>query len=333
MSSTGLVTHAFSARHDTGVGHPERAARVESVLERLRSCGLAADVEAFEAQACRIEDLVLVHDERYVRGVERAIEAGARVLDEGDTRVSADSFSAALRTAGGALEAVKRVQAGVWKNAFVAARPPGHHAERAEAMGFCVFNNAAVAAAHLVEHMGLERVAILDWDVHHGNGTQHIFERDPRVFYASLHQWPLYPGTGARTERGSGAGDGTTLNLPQSVGAGDREWLGAFDDELLPAFDDFKPQFVIVSAGFDAHVDDPLAETRLSTAAFATMTRRLVEWTRAHCDGKLVSVLEGGYDLKALADSVEAHVGELVAVAAQSLPPAKEDRPKNRPVV
>jgi acetoin utilization deacetylase AcuC-like enzyme len=179
-------------------------------------------------------------------------------------------------------------------------------------MGFCLFNNAAVAAAHLVERLGLERVAIVDWDVHHGNGTQHIFERDPRVFYASLHQWPLYPGTGARTERGVGAGAGTTLNLPQRVGAGDREWLGAFEDALLPALDDYRPQFVIISAGFDAHVADPLAQTRLSTEAFATMTRGLVEWSRAHCGGKLVSLLEGGYDLRALADSAEAHVAELV---------------------
>ncbi len=312
MSATGLVTHAFSARHDTGAGHPERAARVEAVLERLRSAGLSAEMSALEARLATLADLALVHDEHYVRSVERAIESGRRILDEGDTRVSADSWNAALATVGGAIDAVSRVQRGEWKNAFVAARPPGHHAERAETMGFCVFNNAAVAAAHLVERAGLERVAILDWDVHHGNGTQHIFERDPRVYYASLHQWPLYPGTGARTERGSGAGEGTTLNLPQDPGAGDREWLTAFEDELLPALDDYRPQFVIVSAGFDAHVDDPLANTRLSTAAFATMTRRLVEWTRAHCDGKLVSLLEGGYDLEALAASVEAHVGELL---------------------
>ncbi|MDZ4772991.1 MAG: histone deacetylase [Planctomycetota bacterium] len=312
MSSTGLVTHAFATRHDTGSGHPERAARVESVLERLRDSGLTAEMQALEGPLCTLADLVLVHDEKYIDTARRAIESGARVLDEGDTRVSADSWRAACATVGGAIAAVSRVQRGEWRNAFVAARPPGHHAERAEAMGFCVFNNAAVAAAHLVERMGVERVAILDWDVHHGNGTQHIFERDPRVFYASLHQWPLYPGTGAHTERGIGDGLGTTLNLPQRVGAGDREWLGAFDDVLLPAFDDFRPQFVIISAGFDAHADDPLAQTELSTAAFATMTRRLVEWTKTHCDGRLVSLLEGGYDLDALADSVEAHVGELV---------------------
>lgn len=312
MSATGLVTHAFSARHDTGPGHPERAARVAAVVERLRMSGLWDETEAFEASECELEDLALVHDSGYVCAVESAVRSGSRVLDEGDTRVSAGSFQAALATAGGAIEAVTRVQRGLWRNAFVAARPPGHHAERTHAMGFCLFNNAAIAAAHLVERLGLERIAIVDWDVHHGNGTQHLFERDPRVFYASLHQWPLYPGTGAASERGLGAGEGTTLNLPQRPGAGDREWLGAFESELLPALERFHPQFVIVSAGFDAHQRDPLAQTRLSTDAYATMTRRLGEWTRTHCSGKLVSLLEGGYDLEALADSAEAHVGELV---------------------
>ncbi len=311
--ATGLVTHAWSTRHDTGPGHPERAARVEAVLERLLASGLAAECATSEARECELEDLALVHDSAYILSVERLVRSGARVLDEGDTRCSADSFTAALASAGGAIEAVARVQRGAWRNAFVAARPPGHHAERAHAMGFCLFNNAAVAAAHLVARLGVERVAIVDWDVHHGNGTQDLFERDGRVFYASLHQWPLYPGTGRRNERGFGPGEDTTLNLPQPSGAGDAEWLGAFEQELLPALDDYAPQFVIVSAGFDAHVDDPLAQTRLSTAAFATMTRRLVEWTAAHCDGRLVSLLEGGYDLAALADSAEAHVRELVS--------------------
>lgn len=309
---TGLVTHAFSARHDTGPGHPERAARVEALLERLRSSGLAAEMEELEARECELEDLALVHDSGYVLAAERAVRSGVRVLDEGDTRISAGSFAAALATAGGSIAAVEKVLRGDWKNAFVAARPPGHHAERTHAMGFCLFNNAAIAAAHLVERLGLERVAIVDWDVHHGNGTQHLFERDPRVFYASLHEWPLYPGTGARSERGLGAGAGTTLNLPQASGAGDREWLGAFEEELVPALEAYQPQFVIVSAGFDAHERDPLAGTRLSTGAFAVMTRRLIELSRARCDGRLVSLLEGGYDLEALADSAEVHVQELV---------------------
>ncbi|MBL8857774.1 MAG: histone deacetylase [Planctomycetes bacterium] len=312
MKATGLASHAFSARHDTGVGHPERAARVDAVLARLCESGLSDEVVEVTAPQCSVDDLALVHDAHYVQSVERAITAGARVLDEGDTRVSADSWRAALSTAGGAIDSVARVMRGEWSNAFVVARPPGHHAERAEAMGFCLFNNAALAAAHLVERHGLARVAIIDWDVHHGNGTQHIFERDPRVLYASLHQYPLYPGTGARSERGLGAGVGTTLNLPQAPGAGDAQWLRAFEDELLPALDDYAPEFVIISAGFDAHRDDPLAQTKLTTDAFARMTRRLVEWSDAHCAGRLVSLLEGGYDLGALADSAEAHVAALL---------------------
>jgi acetoin utilization deacetylase AcuC-like enzyme len=309
---TGLVTQADPTRHDTGPGHPERAERVTAVVERLRSSGLAESCARVTASAAAIADIERVHSVRHVRAMQSAIEAGARVLDEGDTRASAGSWQAALDAAGGAVLAAQKVWSGEWSNAFVAARPPGHHAERDEAMGFCIFNNVAVAALHLVEVLGAERVAIVDWDVHHGNGTQHVFERDPRVFYASLHQSPLYPGTGARSERGTGEGEGTTLNLPQPPHARDAQWLRAFDDELMPALEDFDPRIVLVSAGFDAHKDDPLAQTALTTGAFATMTERLLELARSRCKGRLVSLLEGGYDLRALSDSVEAHVGALV---------------------
>ena len=202
---------------------------------------------------------------------------------------------------------------GTWKNAFVVTRPPGHHAERSTARGFCLFNHAAVAAAHLRAARGLERVAILDWDVHHGNGTQHLFERDPSVFYASLHQWPLYPGTGLATERGLGPGEGATLNSPQPPGAGEREWLGALERDILPALEAFAPDFVIVSAGFDAHADDPLAQTKLATESYARMTRLVLDLARRSSQGRLVALLEGGYDLDALSASVEATVGELVS--------------------
>jgi acetoin utilization deacetylase AcuC-like enzyme len=309
---TGFVTHPLFARHDTGPGHPERAERLTAILERLRACGLADEMAQEEAPEVAASDLERVHDAGYVRSVEHAIARGAKVLDEGDTRVSADSWRASLAAAGGATFAVDRVLDGAWKNAFVATRPPGHHAERAEAMGFCVFNNVAVAAAHLIAARGLKRVAIVDWDVHHGNGTQHTFESDPRVFFASLHQWPLYPGTGLAAERGLGAGEGTTLNLPQAPGSGDARWLAAFEDVLLPALEKFAPEFVLVSAGFDAHSADPLAQTELSTDAYARMTRHLLQFADAHCHGRLVSLLEGGYDLDALADSVESHVGALV---------------------
>jgi acetoin utilization deacetylase AcuC-like enzyme len=308
---TGLVRQADPARHDTGPGHPERAERVTAAIERLRASGLMDEVERAVAPECTLPDLLRVHDERHVEAVRRAIASGARVLDEGDTRISSASWRAALESAGGAVLAAEKVWRGEWSNAFVAVRPPGHHAGRAQSMGFCVFNSVAIAALHLVEGLGAERVAIVDWDVHHGNGTQDIFERDPRVFYASLHQYPLYPGTGARSERGTGAGEGTTLNLPQPPHAGDAQWLSAFEKELLPALEEFDPRFVLVSAGFDAHADDPLAQTELSTGAFATMTAHLKHLAEARCRGRLVSLLEGGYDLRALADSVEAHVGAL----------------------
>lgn len=313
MTRTAILASSLSARHDTGPGHPECAARIAAIEGRLADSGLRDEVACVEAPEAQLPWIARVHEAAYVRGVAAAMARGARVLDEGDTRVSADSYRAALAAAGGAVHAVEGVVDGTWKNAFVAVRPPGHHAERGEAMGFCVFNNAAIAAAHARAALRLERVAILDWDVHHGNGTQHLFEEDGSVFYASLHQWPLYPGTGLARERGRGAGDGATLNCPQPSGAGDREWLGAFEGEVLPAIEAFRPDLVIVSAGFDAHERDPLAQTRLTTAAYRTMTESVLELARKCCGGRVVSLLEGGYALDALADSVEAHVGALVS--------------------
>jgi len=239
----------------------------------------------------------------------------AHVALDGDTSVSRDSWRAALLSAGGVLEACERVASGTWRNAFCALRPPGHHAERDRSMGFCLFNNVAVAARALRERHGIERVAILDWDVHHGNGTQHLFERDPSVLYASLHQWPLYPGTGAASERGVGDGEGTTVNRPMPAGSNDADWLGELEAHVLPAMEDFRPGFVLISAGFDAHRLDPLASVALTEDGYAAMTRRLVELAARTAGGRLVSVLEGGYHLEALASSVEAHVGELRAAA------------------
>ncbi|MCY2960199.1 MAG: histone deacetylase [Planctomycetota bacterium] len=308
---TGFVAHADQERHDTGPGHPERAERHRAIVARIESSGLAAHLDRVEAVAVDPARLLLVHEGSHVANVERAIASGARILDDGDTRVSAGSWRAALLAAGGTLDAVDRVMDGRWRNAFVAARPPGHHAERGHAMGFCAFNNVAVAAAHLRQRHGLDRVAIVDWDVHHGNGTQHIFERDPSVYFASLHQWPLYPGSGLADERGIGPGEGATRNCPLPPGSGDREWLSAFEDVVLRDLEAFAPQFVIVSAGFDAHADDPLGQTELTTGAYARMTSLLAQFARERCAGRLVLVLEGGYDLAALAASVEAATGEL----------------------
>jgi len=312
-ATTGFVAHADQERHDTGPGHPERSERHRAIVARIAGSGLASHLDRVDAVPADPERLRLVHDARHVAEVERAIRSGARLLDDGDTRVSAGSWRAALLAAGGTLDAVDRVATATWRNAFVAARPPGHHAERGHAMGFCAFNNVAVAAAHLRDRHGLERVAIVDWDVHHGNGTQHAFESDPSVYFASLHQWPLYPGSGLADERGTGAGEGTTRNCPLPPGSGDREWLAAFEDVVLRDLEAFAPEFVLVSAGYDAHRDDPLGGTDLSTDAYARMTRLLAQFARERCAGRLVLVLEGGYALSALAASVEASVAELVS--------------------
>ena len=312
MTRTGLVHHPAFADHDTGRGHPERAARIAAVVERLESSGLAAQMDRLTPDPAPVAWIARVHDEDYVRSVERACAAGVRVLDAGDTVASEASYGAALVAAGGAVQAVDRVMDGTWANAFVACRPPGHHAERTRAMGFCLFNNVAVAAAHLRAVRGVARVAILDWDVHHGNGTQHAFEADASVFYASLHQWPWYPGTGAADERGVGAGQGATLNCPQSAGSGDREWLRALETQVISALERFAPEFVLVSAGFDAHERDPLSYTRVTTDGFRRMTEIVHAFAASRCGGRVVSLLEGGYDLDALADSVEAHVGTLL---------------------
>jgi acetoin utilization deacetylase AcuC-like enzyme len=213
VARTGLVHHPACLEHFAGPGHPERPERVAAILERLRAGGLTDELDVREAGPADAAALARVHAPAHVRAIEAACRGGRALLDDGDTYVSSESWSAALCAAGGTIDAVERVRSGAWSNAFVAVRPPGHHAEETHAMGFCLFNNVAVAAAHL-RTAGVERVAIVDWDVHHGNGTQHLFERDPTVFYASLHQYPHYPGTGAADERGLGAGAGTTLNCP-----------------------------------------------------------------------------------------------------------------------
>jgi acetoin utilization deacetylase AcuC-like enzyme len=310
MSRTGFVFHPRCLAHDPGRGHPERSDRLRAIQARVSGSGLAAQLDPLEAREAREEELALVHASEHVARVRAACRGGGGALD-GDTSVSEESYEAARRAAGGVLEACERVLAGTWSNAFVAVRPPGHHAEHAQAMGFCLFNNVAVAAAAL-RAAGLERVAILDWDVHHGNGTQHLFERDPSVFYASLHQWPLYPGTGAASERGLGPGEGATQNCPQPSGATEREWLGALEREILPELEAFAPEFVLISAGFDAHRLDPLASTNLTEHAYAEMSARMLELASRHARGRLVSVLEGGYHLAALASSVEAHLAALV---------------------
>lgn len=307
---TGLVHHPDCLVHRAGLGHQERPERVTAVLERLGECGLLSQLDTLEPTPLDGASIEAVHDPAYVELVVRADELGGAQLDP-DTRAGRGSDRAARLAAGGVVQAVDRVMAGEWRNAFVACRPPGHHAERDRAMGFCLYNHAAIAAAHLRREHGLGRVCILDWDVHHGNGTQHLFEDDASVFYASLHQYPHYPGTGAADERGRGAGEGATLNVPMGAGTGDREWLDALEGTVLARLEDFAPEFVLVSAGFDAHRRDPLGGCELSEEGYRRMTRRVLELAERTAAGRVVSVLEGGYDLEALAASAEAHVGEL----------------------
>jgi acetoin utilization deacetylase AcuC-like enzyme len=305
--TTGFVYHPDCLAHRPGPVHPERPERVQAIHAHFEQSGLLAELDVLAPAPAEAAWIRAVHPAEHVQQVAAACVQGL-ALDP-DTGVSRGSLRAAELAAGGAVEAAARVLDGRWTEAFVACRPPGHHAETARAMGFCLYNSAAIAATWL-RAQGVERVAILDWDVHHGNGTQQIFERDPNVYYASLHQHPLYPGSGARDERGLGAGAGTTLNCPQPAGATELEWLRALEQQILPEFERFAPSFVIVSAGFDAHVRDPLAQTRLETASFARLTRGVLDFARARCEGRIVSLLEGGYDLGALADSTAAHVEE-----------------------
>jgi acetoin utilization deacetylase AcuC-like enzyme len=315
MAPTGWIFHEACLAHDAGASHPERPARLQAVGERVRQSGLAQHLASCPGRAASTADLALAHDPRYVEAVRRACAAGGGALDP-DTTIGPASWEAALCATGGLLEACERVLAGEWSNAFVPVRPPGHHAEFGAAMGFCLFNSVAVAARALRQQHGIARVAILDWDVHHGNGTQHAFESDASVYYASLHKWPLYPGTGAASERGLGAGRGTTLNCPMEAGAGDAEWLEAFETLVLPALDGFRPEFVLVSAGFDGHRLDPLAGTNLTEDGYRRMTRGLLEVAARHARGRLVSVLEGGYHLEALAACAAAHLEELIGARA-----------------
>ena len=320
MTRTGFVTHPDCELHFAGPSHPERPERLASIVARFASSGLLDELDEHSAQPATAAQIARVHAREHIRAVGLACLRGRTMLDDGDTYVCAESERAALLAAGGLVGAVESVASGAWDNAFVAVRPPGHHAEETHAMGFCLFNNVAIAARHLREQLGVARVAIVDWDVHHGNGTQHAFERDPSVFYASLHQYPHYPGTGEARERGVGAGEGTTLNLPQPAGSGDREWIDAFERELVPALDEFAPQFVLISAGFDAHREDTLSGTRVTEQGFREMTRRLIEVAARHSRGQIVSVLEGGYDLEALSSSAQAHVEELLTYGARLQP-------------
>jgi acetoin utilization deacetylase AcuC-like enzyme len=325
----GLVWDDRCLEHDNGPGHPERPQRLVAIRDRLERGGTLDRLLAIAAEPAPIEALARVHDPAYVASIRHACERAPVRLDP-DTAVSGGSWDAALLSAGGGLAAVDAVFDGRAGAAFVATRPPGHHAERDTAMGFCLFNNVGVTARHAQDRHGAERVAIVDWDVHHGNGTQHIFEDDDTVLYISSHQWPFYPGTGARSERGRGRGLGFTLNLPLPGGSGDREYISVYEAEVVPALEQFRPDLILLSAGFDAHERDPLAGMALTTDGYGRLTEILRGAAARLCRGRLVSLLEGGYDLEALSASVETHLRALMdapaAEARGSSPPPSGGR-------
>ena len=304
MDTTSLIWSTEYQRHDTG-SHPESPERIGALERALAEAGMFEDRKVYAPQPAPVEAVTAVHSPAMVERVRRASENGGARMDP-ETFVSPDSYEVALLAAGGAMQAVDLVLEGDAQRAFALVRPPGHHAEPNRAMGFCLFNNVAVAARDAIERHGLERVAIIDWDVHHGNGTQAIFWEDQAVLFVSLHQYPFYPGSGARHERGGGAGEGFTVNVPLPAGSGDDAYRAAFSDVVVPAVAAFDPQLIIVSAGFDAHRDDPLAQMRLSTNAFSEMAGVTHDLAKQYCDGRLVLVLEGGYNLTALGESVVA---------------------------
>ncbi len=314
-SKTGIVYHDRFLDHDTGVSHPERPDRLRSITAQLKSQSLWSEIHHLMIDPADEEHILRVHDPRHLRFIRESCAVGRRLLDEGDTVVSAQSYAVALLAAGGVLAAVDAVVQSTLRNAFCAIRPPGHHACRDRVMGFCLFNNIAIAARYAQSVHRIKRIVIVDWDVHHGNGTQEIFYEDATVLYISTHQYPLWPGTGSRDERGAGAGSGYTLNIPLRPGSGEDEYVAAFQTQILPAIDAFRPDLFLISAGFDAHMDDPLASMNLTEDSFQKMTALIAESARKHCEGRIVSLLEGGYNLPALASSVELHVRTLMDVS------------------
>lgn len=303
-----IYTCPACLEHDPGMGHPESPARLRAVLEALDDPRFA-QLERIEAPRATRAQLERAHASKYIEHIFASAPREGHARLDADTVMSPGSLEAVLRAAGAACDAVDAVLTGATTRAFCAVRPPGHHATRNEAMGFCLFNNVAVAAAHALAVHGVERVAIVDFDVHHGNGTQDIFWNEPRVMYASSHQMPLYPGTGAALERGCG----NIVNAPLPPGAGSAEFRAAWDERLVPELDRFRPRLLLISAGFDADARDPLAELRLHADDYVWITQRLVQLADRHAHGRIVSALEGGYDLEALREGAVAHVAALMA--------------------
>ena len=310
-SATAILADPIYKEHWTGDGHPERPQRFDAVLHALEREGAVKDALRIRPRAAGEDELALCHSRKYIEIVRRDVAHGLATLSTGDTQICPRSFEVALQAVGGVLNAVDAVVGRKAKNAFCVVRPPGHHATPNTGMGFCLFNNIAIAARYAQKKYAVGRAVIVDWDVHHGNGTEAIFYSDGSVFYFSTHQSPWYPGTGAAGEIGEGAGEGFTLNCPFPAGSGRKEILGAFQNKLLPAMRDFKPALVLISAGFDSRLGDPLGQFTLSDADFADLTEVMLESADHYAGARVVSVLEGGYSLSGLGAGAASHVEAL----------------------
>jgi acetoin utilization deacetylase AcuC-like enzyme len=310
LGRVALLYDEIYLKHDTGL-HPERSVRVKHAYEYLRSKPLFASLIALKPRPATEEEILLVHDKRYFEYLRSLPKTETHALDP-DTVFGPGSWEAAVLAAGAVTTAVDSILSGSCDRAFCLVRPPGHHALPGRAMGFCIFNNVAIGAAYAVRACGLERVAIIDFDVHHGNGTQDIFYSDERVLYCSIHKFPFYPGSGSSAESGSGKGRGKTVNVPLPAGSGEAEYIDALSGTILPAVVEHGPSMVLVSAGFDAHEADPIGGMALDDGSFGEITRVIVETARQVCDGKIVSALEGGYNIEALGTSIHAHMTALL---------------------
>ncbi len=313
MGKTGIVKDSMYLNHKTGPGHPESQHRLEVIYDMLQTPDMQGCFEDISAEKAELEDLTRIHTLEYVDQVASTAGKTFSSLDP-DTATSADSYDAALLAAGGLCRGISMVANGELNNAFALVRPPGHHAEAIRGMGFCLFNNVAIGARYAQKNLGLNRILIIDWDLHHGNGTQHSFETDPSILYFSTHQYPYYPGTGSYDEAGRGPGEGFTVNVPLSRGYGDGEYTAIFESFLNPIALDFKPDMILVSAGFDIHENDPLGGMGVTPEGFAALTRSIMKMADKCCDGKLVMTLEGGYDLDGLRDSVKKVLLEMAGV-------------------
>ncbi len=312
ISKTGFVYDDIYLEHKTTSGHPETPQRLVAIVERLKAKGLYSELFALSPKPTAIQWITTVHAPEYVERVRESCQSGTRYLDSMDTPISPSSFEVALIAAGGVLTAIDAVMEKKVTNAFCAIRPPGHHAVKDQAMGFCIFNNVAIGARYIQNKYGLSKILIVDWDVHHGNSTQAMFYDDPNVLYFGVHQYPFYPGTGSEAEKGTGEGLNYNINVPLPAGSGDSDYLRVFQEKLTPDAISFCPEFVLISAGFDAHENDLLGGMKVTSEGFAQLTQIVKQIAQKCCEGRLVSVLEGGYELEGLSASVEAHIRVLM---------------------